>query len=222
MNNLLKFFTNYYQYSRKIVEISKYFGERFDLVQAGGGNISFKINDYIFIKSSGCNLTDIEINKNYVGVNYKNIKKSIQTINSNNKKNREKISKKIVDNEVTYLKNYKPSIETTMHTLTRNFTVHLHPIQFNTISNKSNCESIIEKHFTNYCFIDYCTPGIDVALEINKKYNNEEIIFLKNHGIVVSTDNIDELFSKVNDVVFKLEIINYFKGVRVENSIKSL
>ena len=42
--------------------ISRYCGERFDLVQAGGGNTSVKINDIMFIKASGFNLADITKN----------------------------------------------------------------------------------------------------------------------------------------------------------------
>ena len=55
----------------------------------------------------------------------------------------------------------------------------------------------------------YYTPGIDVALELKKKYNNEEIIFLKNHGIVLTQNSIDELYNLLDKVMYLLEkIIN--------------
>ena len=63
---LIDFFQNYYTETNKFIELSKYCGERYDLVQAGGGNISFKIDNLLFIKSSGCLLSDMEVNKNYV------------------------------------------------------------------------------------------------------------------------------------------------------------
>ena len=51
--------------------ISKYCGERFDLVQAGGGNISVKINEFMFIKASGYNLTNIDETNGYTVINNK-------------------------------------------------------------------------------------------------------------------------------------------------------
>ena len=49
---------------------------------------------------------------------------------------------------------------------------------------------------------------IDVALEL-KKYTNQEIIFLKNHGIVFTTDNIDILYNLISNTLQILEnIIN--------------
>ena len=43
----------------KFQNISRYSGERFDLVQAGGGNSSVKIDDWMFIKASGYNMTNV-------------------------------------------------------------------------------------------------------------------------------------------------------------------
>jgi HAD superfamily hydrolase (TIGR01549 family) len=212
--NLLQLFKDYYQLSNKFIKLSKYMGERFDLVQAGGGNTSFKMNNLMFIKSSGCNLSDINFNNNYVGVNYQVIKKEIKLINDLEKKERENKAKIVVNNAKIFLKQFRPSIETTMHSLTSKFTVHLHPIQFNSISGLSNCLDIINKHFKKYCFIEYFTPGIDVAREIEKKYKGENIIFLKNHGLVFTSDKIDDLYQLVEETLIKLEKIiskNFFE-----------
>lgn len=220
-NNLLILFKKYYTNLNDFLYISNYVGERFDLVQAGGGNTSFKIDDIMFIKSSGCNLSNMDVNKNYVGLNYNNILKKIKNINDSNKKNRELKSKEIVESNIIFFKNNKPSIETTLHCLTKKYTVHIHPIQFNYISSLDNCNTIIEKIFKNYCIIDYFTPGIDVTLELLKKYNNESIIFMKNHGLVVTADNIDEIKELLHNITNKLEnelkvdyskyhLVNYF------------
>ena len=92
-----------------------------------------------------------------------------------------------------------------MHALTSKFTVHLHPIQFNLISGKNNCKSIIERLFPGTCFVEYFTPGIDVALELLNVYNNETIIFLKNHGIVFTSDSVDILYKLIEDTMLTLE-----------------
>jgi HAD superfamily hydrolase (TIGR01549 family) len=202
---LLEFFRYYYLLSTKFETFSKRMGERFDLVQAGGGNTSFKLKDHMFIKSSGCGLSEISINKNYVGVQYQNIKNSLKYIISTNKRTRETDAALLTVNEIQFLTNYKPSIETTMHALTNKFTVHLHPIQFNLISGKDNCKSIVEELFPGTCFVDYFTPGIDVALELLKIYNNESIIFLKNHGVVFTSDSVDILYQLIEDTILTLE-----------------
>ena len=208
-NQLTNFFHNYYSEVNDFVQLSKYCGERYDLVQAGGGNISFKLNNLMFIKSSGCLLSDIEINKNYVCIDKDHINNNVKNITHENKKVREQEAKKYVDESIYFLKNYKPSIETTMHALTKKYTVHLHPLQFLKICALENCQELLKTYFEDFCFINYFTPGIDVALELKKKYNNEEVIFLKNHGIVLTHNSIEELYKLLDKVICLLEkIIN--------------
>lgn len=196
--------------SNHFIELSHRFGERFDLVQAGGGNISFKLNNNMYIKASGCHLTDLDIDKNYISVNYINIKNKLDDIICENKKERELLAKKIVDNQIVCFFDNKPSIETTMHTLTKRFTIHIHPIQFIVLST-FKCRQIIEDNFKDVCFIDYFTPGIDLALQIKKIYNNQETIFLKNHGIVITTDNIYNLYHQTELIISKLEQITHLE-----------
>lgn len=91
----------YLQLSKELITISKKLGERFDLVQAGGGNISFKIDNYMFIKSSGCNLSELELNKNIVGLDYIKIKNNF-VINDLDKKIREMKTKNLVNNNIIF------------------------------------------------------------------------------------------------------------------------
>ena len=44
----------------EFIEISKYFGQRFDLIQASGGNSSVKDKNRMFIKSSGYSMAGME------------------------------------------------------------------------------------------------------------------------------------------------------------------
>ena len=206
-NQLTNFFHNYYSEVNDFVQLSKYCGERYDLVQAGGGNISFKIDNFLFIKSSGCLLSDMEINKNYVCLNKTNIEQNLKNIITENKKQRELESKLLCDESILFLKKFKPSIETTMHSLTKKYTVHLHPLQFLSICALENCYELLKKKFKNFCFIHYFTPGIDVALELLKKYNGENLIFLQNHGIVITSDNIEEIYEILENTINQLENI---------------
>ena len=57
------------------------------------------------------------------------------------------------------------------------------------------CNEFITEFFPNSLLIEYDTPGINVCNKIMNVYNNEEIIFLINHGIIVTTDDYDTLIS---------------------------
>lgn len=201
-HELFIFFNNYYNEINNLIKISDYIGERFDLVQAGGGNTSVKIDNIMYVKSSGINLTEMEINRNYVGIDYKF---NIEKIDNENKKIREKQCADIITESISFLKNYKPSIETSIHSILKKYVVHFHPLQFNMISGLKNVNNILEKLFSEYCIVDYYTPGIDLAIAIQKIYKNEKIIFLKNHGVIFTVDNFDELQILIDDTMQKLE-----------------
>jgi FMN phosphatase YigB (HAD superfamily) len=174
-------------------KISKYCGERFDLVQAGGGNTSVKINDLMFIKASGYNLTNIDEKNGYTVINNKML---LEDINTN-------ITKDVI--EYNFIGNKRGSIETFMHSILKKYTVHLHPIQINRILVSKKAIEIINELYPNSLIIEYLTPGIKICNKIREKYNDENVIFLLNHGIIVTCDDIDEVYRILNDVLVKFE-----------------
>ena len=50
---------------KEFVRISKYFGQRFDLIQAAGGNSSIKDGHKMYIKSSGYSLAEVSEKNGY-------------------------------------------------------------------------------------------------------------------------------------------------------------
>ena len=48
-----------------LAKLSKYFGQRYDLIQAAGGNSSIKVDKKMFIKSSGYSLAELSISNGY-------------------------------------------------------------------------------------------------------------------------------------------------------------
>jgi FMN phosphatase YigB (HAD superfamily) len=177
----------------KFKNLSKYCGERFDLVQAGGGNTSFKINDLMFIKASGYNLTNIDEGNGYTVINNKLL---LEDINTNTTKD---------VTEYNFIGNKRGSIETFMHSILKKYTVHLHPIQINRILISNKAIEIINKLYPNSLIIEYLTPGIKVCNKIRELYDNQNVIFLLNHGIIVTSDDIDEVYNLINDMLIKFE-----------------
>lgn len=103
---------------KNLIKLSKYAGMREDIIQAGGGNTSVKIDDEtMFIKSSGYQLSEMEENIGYSKVNYKKIVDYFKT-NLEIKRNDEKNLL-----EDTLIKGKRPSIETFLHSITEKYTL---------------------------------------------------------------------------------------------------
>ena len=201
-------FNNIHDELINLKNISKYCGERFDLVQAGGGNTSVKIDEFMFIKASGYNLTNIDENNGYVTMN------NIKLV--------EDIFKDNVKDILTYniIGDKRGSIETFMHSILKKFTTHLHPIQINRILVSKNATEIINEIYPNSLIIDYFTPGIKVCNKIKENYNNENVIFLLNHGIIITADDISEVHNLIKDVLEKFESYQNMDFFKYKNTNK--
>lgn len=173
--------------------LCKYVGERFDLIQSRGGNISIKIDDLMFIKSSGKLLSDVNVKNGYTIIDNYGL---INNIKNNNFS---------IDN--CQLSSQKPSIETFMHSYLNKYVIHSHPIIVNKILVRKDSREIIKKLFPNDIFINYNTPGIDLSKEIILKLKKSEsiIIFLANHGILISTNNHEQCLNILEEVLRKCE-----------------
>jgi hypothetical protein len=164
--------------------INKTIGESLPLVQSKGGNISTKIDNRLIIKESGGKIKNVNYSSGYSILNYKNF--NIDIINSD---------KELHDFLLSSVKNSiykKPSMETGFHTHFKKYVFHLHPIYLNCILCLENAEQIIKKIFSNlfeYSLIDYFNPGYELTNEIIKRKDLKDIIFLKNHGLIVSCDD---------------------------------
>ncbi|MCT7606976.1 class II aldolase/adducin family protein [Aliarcobacter cryaerophilus] len=218
---------------KDLVEISKYAGERFDLVQAGGGNSSVKFdNDEMIIKASGFLLSDVNENSGYSKVKtsqISNIVKNSEILNCKDKRERESITSNLVK-IATIDKQNRPSIETLLHSFLYKYTLHTHPIVVNMIVIQKNWKEILKVIFKekSIAFVDYKTPGIELALELDKTLEDfkkiPNIIFLQNHGLIITSKNKDEIKILKEEVLSKIE--NYLKldmsKYKLSNDISNL
>ncbi len=194
-----------------LVRISKYAGMREDLVQAGGGNSSYKISDEkMAIKASGYQLADITEKEGYALVNPRVIRDKFLAC--------EKLEgmtdsdgKKIL--EEAFIEGNRPSIETFLHAISGTYTLHTHPLVVNVLTCRKGGMEILKELFPEALFVSYATPGIELAKAYFKAYKNKveegstvlDIIFLENHGLVVSADNAEEVIEKTELVTRKIE-----------------
>ncbi len=197
-----------------LVNISKYAGERFDLVQAGGGNSSVKLkNGSMLIKASGFLLSDVEIDNGYSKVDTKDIANIVynkKLLELTDKKDCEELSSKMVKSATIDKKN-RPSIETLLHSFLLKYTLHTHPIVVNMIVIKQDWREILKSIFStdNIALVEYKTPGIELAIvlhnEITKNKEIPKIIFLQNHGLIITSDTIEDIEFLTEYVVDKIE-----------------
>lgn len=154
-------------------ELCKIFGNILD-APSKGGNISIKNDECFIIKASGEDLKKehkISIFKNNI-------------------------------NSFSYYKDYsedivKPSMEIKMHMVLKNkYVAHYHPVYILPYL----CAK--EYKFENYKTIDFALPGNDLYEALSKSYSYEEkgIILLRNHGVVVYAEQIQDIIKLYNQL----------------------
>ena len=154
-----------------------------------GGNTSIKINDSIYIKSSGTWLKDSLKKKSFIKINLNSIKKNIE-----NEK------KWIYRKSASY-----PSIETTMHAvINKKYVVHLHSISVLSYAILKNGKKLLESKLKDmkWIWIKYKKPGLNLAKEIKRKmfddtniynfikYSNKNQLTLKKNRSKIKKENI--------------------------------
>lgn len=193
------------------VKMSRYAGMREDLVQAGGGNSSFKIaDDRMIIKASGYQLADMTIEEGYAVVNTEIIRTAFLKAPSMNDLTEQQCNKILTD---AFVEGKRPSIETFLHAISGKYTLHTHPIVVNAMTCRKDGIKALSELFPDALLVDYAKPGAELAKAYFKAYkqktkNETQIfdkVFMQNHGLVVSGDTADEVIEKTEQVVYKIE-----------------
>jgi len=119
--------------------------------------------------------------------------------------------------EIPPYKALRPSMETGFHSLINDqFVIHSHSVYALILCCSKQGQKILKEIFPQSIWINYCNPGAELTFEISKKLAQEKssIIFLQNHGIIISANQANqafELHQQVNDAIIKhlnLEIFN--------------
>lgn len=201
-----------------LIDLSKWAGQRFDLVQAGGGNSSYKTEEStMLIKASGTSLSEVNVHQGFVSIDLASLRKGLSKL----RKQQETLDKEELEVAAEDLLNKvkekgesaRPSIETFLHAYLDTYALHTHGIVVNTIACRKNWRETFEQIYPECLCIDYKTPGIELALELDDKVseyikNNGKkpsIIFLQNHGLIVSAPTAQEVKFLSEEVTIKLE-----------------
>lgn len=192
---------------RNFVGMSKYAGMREDLVQAGGGNSSYKIDENrMAIKASGFQLSDLNEREGYAIVNPKLLSEAFLNCPDLDAMTEEE-SKKILQD--AFVEGPRPSIETFLHALSDRYTLHTHPIVVNILTARKDGMKVLRELFPEAIFVSYATPGVDLAKvyfkAIKEHGKMSNVVFLQNHGVVVSGETADEVIALTEKIVKVIE-----------------
>lgn len=208
---------------KDLVDLSAYAGNRVDYTQGGGGNTSVKDYDkgVMFIKASGYKLKDITANNAFVAVNQKKIAEYYNSVDVSVEKDYEKESAELSKSAIIPTEGVpllRPSVEVGFHAILKKYVVHTHSVYANILMCAESGESIANELLKNedygFIFLPYINPGFELTLAMKKEIENyvkktgkyPEVIFMKNHGLVVSGDcleRVEEVNTEVNEIIRK-------------------
>lgn len=196
----------------QLIEVSHKYGSNSNFVLHGGGNTSFKDEDFMYVKASGHSLGNID-EKGFVKMNLKKMNSIFTNKYSKDDDEREEQVLKDMMNCRVVGETGRPSVEALLHSLIPySFVIHTHPSLVNGMTCGVNGKEICSKLFPDSLWIGLVKPGYVLAAEIKNKAEEfkkqkgffPKLIFLQNHGIFVSGANIEEIDETYKDIVDKL------------------
>lgn len=158
------------------------------LVQAAGGNVSWKTIDTLWIKASGTWLADAEAREVFVPVDRQQIDNALANADyAFSPKSREGYT-------------LRPSIETLLHALMpHQFVLHLHPVDalvhLAGLTCRADLDVLLGDVF-EWELIDYHKPGAELAQAVHAKLREKpdvQVVLLKNHGVIIGAETIQEI-----------------------------
>ena len=194
------------------IRISRYAGMRNDLAQAGGGNTSMKVDDNIMlVKSSGFQLADVDEQTGYSKVDYRKIVEYFKENVAGQKEDvfTEEIGKQLLQD--VHIEGGRASIETFLHAITGKYTLHSHPTLVNILTARVDGMEILHKLFPKAVLVPYRKPGAALAETYYKLFQEQaeqgadgNMVFMANHGLVISGDNAEQVIEKTEEVLAKI------------------
>lgn len=185
------------------------FANTWEHVQGPGGNTSVKNQDIMLIKASGFTFKDLI---NGIGLTWVDNNQVIQNLSTScNDGSLECPPAKVIKSIPEGL---RPSMEFEFHAALGKYVLHTHSIYVNVITCCVECPDLLKTIFWDipYVLVPYIMPGHPLASYIYKMVASGEkaqIYFLKNHGVIVHAETVDEVLSIYN--LIQQRIIDFLK-----------
>lgn len=175
---------NFYDSMNGFVNLCKKLSLEPSLVQGKGGNVSTKIHDMIIVTSSGQNMADVTWEDGFC------------VCDMNSHLHFEDEDSFLRVNRASKLSGHgHPSMELSLHRKApQKYVAHTHPVHLNSVLCSSESKEILKSIFPNleYDYVEYVSPGMHLYQKFDA--TTCRIVFLENHGLVVSGHNENEVF----------------------------
>ncbi len=174
-------------------------GSDINLVQAGGGNTSWKNDQGIWVKVSGKRLRDALSEDIFCFINAP------------------KLSAREIANQIDFTpftsSNFTPSIETNFHLLIEStFVTHIHSLGAISLGICHN-STRLDLKLGDYITFPYRQPGVSLANAILDLIPlSSSTLLLDNHGIIFSGDSLEIIEEKISE--FEKSVLHYFSKLR--------
>lgn len=196
-----------------LVEFSNRYGKDSAFVLAGGGNTSYKNEDFLYIKGSGTSLATIT-SDGFVKMERSRLAKIWENTYSTDTAVREaEVLRDLMASKCIGEEAKRPSVETLLHDLfPQTYVLHVHPSSVNALTCCVGAENKIAELFPDAVWVDECEPGYILAANCRKKLlaytegtgKSANVVFLQNHGIFFAANSSAELDTVVSSVMDKI------------------
>ena len=180
-------------------ELSRRFGVDPRYVLLGGGNTSYKTADVLYIKPSGVALAHIEAEQ-FVAMDRGAVRRGLGEAVPEDCWEREAAVKARMAAAVMPGHSGRPSVETPLHeVIDYRYVYHMHPALVNGMACARKGRAACAELFPDALWIEYVDPGYTLASEVAARLGEwcssgraqPQVIFLQNHGVFVSSDDLD-------------------------------
>jgi rhamnose utilization protein RhaD (predicted bifunctional aldolase and dehydrogenase)/NAD(P)-dependent dehydrogenase (short-subunit alcohol dehydrogenase family) len=203
------------QQMRELVELSRFYGSRGDMVLAGGGNTSLKTENRLFVKASGTVLASIEA-LGFVELDRLLLEKILEgDFGEDTHVREEKFKSEILRARIEPEKNQRPSVECLIHHLIEaRHVVHTHCTLVNMVTCAIDGKKIAGELFgEELLWLPYVDPGYVLAKELyacladyhartGRSY--PPVILMENHGLIISGDTAESIHEKTEEVLDRI------------------
>ena len=198
----------------KLVLMSNKYGSNPDYVLAGGGNTSFKDEEFLYVKGSGTSLATIK-ESGFVKMKRALLNQMMTKDYPASDEEREALALiDMMNARADTINGGRPSVEALLHNLfPQNYVLHLHPAKINGITCAIDGEKYALELFPDAIWIPISKPGYVLSKlcfdEMNsfkaKKGFDCSVVILQNHGIFIAADTTEEIDEIFADVLNKID-----------------
>lgn len=197
-----------------IERISHKYGTDPRYVLAGGGNSSFKDENFLYVKGSGESLATITAD-GFVKMSRESLTKIWESTYSTEAVTREtEVLSAMMAARCAGEENKRPSVETLLHNLfVQPYVLHVHPSMINGLTCSVDGKAAMERMFPDAIWIEETEPGYILAAKCRDRINEYEaqtgkkasLLFLQNHGVFFAAISETDMDALVSSVVNKFE-----------------